>query len=786
MHWVNTHYGATCWPSTCIQAPSYPSATRFQAGKRRRQGRLPLRSDLGRGGCARQSCCRAHSLRFRTSAAQAEAQVKDTPERESNPELGTKYDEPEAAVLLVACGIGLATGAGVVIFNNVIHEIRASLWHSTPSDATSWAYWARDLPISARWNSLLLPPVLGGLAVGVLRKVSGGFDNPPDEQQQHSQTNSTSTTAAASSGQKPQNNSRAAATGRASAARTQQRSASAPSTSNPDSDSETVSRLSSSQEASTSSSSTLWSLPWVTSGSRSLKRRLLTVARPLLKAAAAAITLGTGNSLGPEGPSVEIGRAAARGLGNVLKSKQRRLLSLVAAGSGAGVAAGFNAPISGVFFAVETVLQAQGSDLRRTSADTTPGLTIAMVLLASVLAAIVSQAGLGQAPAVRVPDYQLQSILELPLILGFGACCGAVSASFAYSNQVTADLFQSMEQKGVPSPLMPAIGGLVTGLMALQYPEVLYQGFGNVNAILQNRDHFAPLLLFQILAVKIFCTSVSKGSGLVGGAYAPSIFMGATLGSAFGGTASLLMTPMGIPVAAPQAYALVGVAAMLAANCQVPLTSVLLLFELTQDYFIILPTLAAVGISYWVASLPAASSAFTPSQFQESDQTSGGPVEDSGYMDTLQITNQLGLDVAGEVELPEADGFEAKSNGSGEKQRREVVSIGSNGSRKEVAIDPAYRGNAASAASRTPVLNSMDSSPDALEGASVACALEEACVLLTVDTSMTEALNVMDEVGQKVALVTNDEGAVVGVLTRESIVKQLAKGPNSTIQKLAK
>lgn len=101
-----------------------------------------------------------------------------------------------------------------------------------------------------------------------------------------------------------------------------------------------------------------------------------------------------------------------------------------------GVAAGFNAPISGVFFAVETVLQAQGSDLRRNSGDTTPGLTIAMVLLASVLAAIVSQAGLGMVPAVKVPDYQLQSIFELPLILAFGACCGLVSASFAYSNQV--------------------------------------------------------------------------------------------------------------------------------------------------------------------------------------------------------------------------------------------------------------------------------------------------------------------------------------------------------------
>ena len=92
--------------------------------------------------------------------------------------------------------------------------------------------------------------------------------------------------------------------------------------------------------------------------------------------------------------------------------------------------------------------------------------------------------------------------------------------------QVSAGAFQRLEQQGVPAVLMPAIGGLVTGVLACQYPEVLYQGFGNVNAILQNKSHFAPLLLFQILGVKIFDTSVSKGSGLVGGTYAPSIFMG--------------------------------------------------------------------------------------------------------------------------------------------------------------------------------------------------------------------------------------------------------------------
>lgn len=253
---------------------------------------------------------------------------------------------------------------------------------------------------------------------------------------------------------------------------------------------------------------------------------------------------------------------------------------------------------------------------------------------------------------------------------------------------------------------------------------------------------------------------------------------GATLGSGFGGAAALIMNPFHIPVAAPQAYALVGVAAMLAANCQVPLTSVLLLFELTRDYFIILPTLAAVGISYWVASLPAATSAFTPSQFQESDSSSGGPIEDSGYMDALQITSQLGLDVAGEADaaddtqLSSAATTDSSSNGS-----KQLMRFGSNGS------GPTYQGGSNV---EITVLSSMDTSDDTMQNVSVACALEEACVLLTLDTSMTEALEIMDGVKQKVALVTNEAGAVIGVLTRESIVKQLAKGSNRTIQQIEK
>ena len=222
------------------------------------------------------------------------------------------------------------TGAGVVIFNDVIHVIRSSIWQSTPVDASGWAYWARDLPISARWNTLLLPPAMGGLAVGLLRKLSGGFDNPPHEQQQSQ-----------AAAQGAQQNSRASSQPLSVSAALPAQQDRAPvansATSESTKGSSSCERVDSSQEASTSSSSnTVWSLPWLTSGSRSLKRRIMRVLRPILKASAAAITLGTGNSLGPEGPSVEIGRAASRGLGTVLKSKQRRLLSLVAAGSGAG------------------------------------------------------------------------------------------------------------------------------------------------------------------------------------------------------------------------------------------------------------------------------------------------------------------------------------------------------------------------------------------------------------------------------------------------------------------
>jgi H+/Cl- antiporter ClcA len=333
-----------------------------------------------------------------------------------------------------------------------------------------------------------------------------------------------------------------------------------------------------------------------------------TVRERLGRIVSAIIGLGTGVSLGPEGPSVEIGVDISQIFIGQLKSGRQHITSLIAAGSGAGVAAGFNAPISGVFFAVESVLQRDTGPNRSFALDKqdqeSSGLTIAMILLASVLGAIVSQAGLGSSPAFLVPDYRLESLFELPLFIVFGGICGVVSSVFLFClSQATdrmGDLAAGMESRGENTRwLLPVLGGATTGFCALFFPEVLYEGFENVNSVLSapSGDYSATILL-QIVALKIVATSVARGSGLRGGIYAPSIFIGASLGSAFGLTVNELFDA----VSAPQAYALVGVGATLASACDIPLTGILLLFELTRDYLIIVPSLAAVGISYWISS----------------------------------------------------------------------------------------------------------------------------------------------------------------------------------------
>ncbi len=318
--------------------------------------------------------------------------------------------------------------------------------------------------------------------------------------------------------------------------------------------------------------------------------------KALIKTLAAAVSLGSGASLGPEGPSVEIGANFGIWIGQALQVSRDRQRLLLGAGAAAGLAAGFNAPIAGVFFALEVVI---GSTFETSAAS--------VVLLSAVVSALIAQIGLGAQPAFDLPAYEVRSPLELPLYLGLGLC--ACGVSIAYTN-----LLKWMQNffKGqipgfawvakIPREVQPIVGGLCVGLVALKLPQILGVGYETIEAMLRDVK-FSLVLLVTLLVVKLLLTAVSLGSGLVGGVFAPAMFLGASLGAAYGKVLPFVFPMFAGSIAAPPAYAMVGMAAVLAASVNAPLTAILLLFEMTRDYRIVLPLMAAVGLSVWLVEL---------------------------------------------------------------------------------------------------------------------------------------------------------------------------------------
>ncbi len=328
--------------------------------------------------------------------------------------------------------------------------------------------------------------------------------------------------------------------------------------------------------------------------------------RPVTKMVAAAVSIGTGASLGPEGPSVEIGGNIGMLVGQVLQVSRERHRLLLGAGAAAGLAAGFNAPIAGVFFALEVVL---GTSFA-TSA-------VSVVLLSAVVAALIARIGLGAQPAFALPIYEVRSPLELPLYLGLGLVASFVSLAYIQAIQLARRCFKG-EVVGLkwlgrlPASIKPVIGGLCVGLAALYAPQIMGVGYETIQAMLQAVEFSVPLLV-ALLLLKLVMTAISLGSGLVGGIFAPAMFLGATLGTLYGQFLAVIIPDGMVDIAAPPAYAMVGMAAVLAGSAKAPLTAILLLFELTRDYRIVLPLMAAVGLSAWLTEILT----FTPPQEPE-------------------------------------------------------------------------------------------------------------------------------------------------------------------------
>ncbi len=305
---------------------------------------------------------------------------------------------------------------------------------------------------------------------------------------------------------------------------------------------------------------------------------------PLLRLVAASLSLGSGASLGPEGPSVESGGNIGLWVGSRGGLSPSSQKALVAAGVAAGLAAGFKAPIAGVFFAFEG------------SYSTIPGRpSVRAVLVAAVASELVTQLCLGDEPIFRLPAYDVRSPLELPLYLGLGLV--ASFASWALVSVLSAGRSGPVQRalSRVPTWLLTALGGLGVGLMALGFPQVLGVGYDTIEALLGSDGGIALTTLLALLGVKLLATGLSSATGFVGGGFAPALFLGAVLGNVYGQL--LGASGFGLPVAEPPAYAMVGMAAVLAGSARAPLTALLLLFELTRDIRIVLPLMAAAGLS---------------------------------------------------------------------------------------------------------------------------------------------------------------------------------------------
>ena len=300
------------------------------------------------------------------------------------------------------------------------------------------------------------------------------------------------------------------------------------------------------------------------------------------KTVIAILSIGAGASVGPEDPSVQIGANLGSMFGQVFRMSDERIRTLVAAGTASAIAAAFNAPIAGVFFALEIVMGEIG------------GSALGMVLVAAVTSSVFTQAVSGSSPAFKVPAYAFGSAWELPLYLVLGLLAGPVSALYVRLLYKMQDVFGSWN---VSRPIKTASAGLVVGVVGIFLPQVLGVGYGTIGEVL-NKNDIGIWLLVALLIAKIILTPVSIGGGFLGGVFAPALFIGATLGGAFGLLTASLFPGLGIN---PAAFALVGMAAVLAGTVHAPLTSVILLFEMTNDYRIILPLMFAVAVSLMIS-----------------------------------------------------------------------------------------------------------------------------------------------------------------------------------------
>jgi chloride channel protein, CIC family len=299
---------------------------------------------------------------------------------------------------------------------------------------------------------------------------------------------------------------------------------------------------------------------------------------PVVKSLASALCIGSGGSVGREGPIVQIGSALGSVLGQLTRVSESQLRLLVACGAAGGISATFNTPIAGVFFALELILRNFETQ------------SFGLVVLSSVAADAIGRAAFGSHAFLTLPAFRFSSPLELVLYAGLGLLGTAVGVAFIrvlYAGEDVADRLW----RG-PDWLRPGVGGILLGLLLLAVPQMYGVGYPVLERAVAG--HYLVLALLGLLAAKLLATSLTMWIGGSGGVFAPSLFMGAMLGAAYGSVVHRLLPGL---AAASGAYGLVGMGAVFAAAARAPITAVIIVFELTGDYNIILPLMFAIVVA---------------------------------------------------------------------------------------------------------------------------------------------------------------------------------------------
>jgi CIC family chloride channel protein len=452
----------------------------------------------------------------------------------------------------------------------------------------------------------------------------------------------------------------------------------------------------------------------------------------VVKSLASALCIGSGGSVGREGPIVQIGSALGSTFGQVLRMSDERIRVLVACGAAGGIAATFNAPIAGVFFALEMIL---GEFTTR---------AFGVVVIASVTAAVIGRSWFGNVPGFAVPPYELVSPGEYGLYVVLAVLAALVGIGFTRTLYWFEDLWDAVP---IPEYLKPIPGGLLLGAIGLLLPQIFGVGYDAMGAALTGQYALGLLLLLAL--VKIVAVSTTIGSGGSGGVFAPSLFIGAMFGTAFGTAANLLLPGMTAPAGA---YGLVGMAAVFSGAARAPITAVIILFELTGDYRIILPLMLAVVISTLISEALSRDTIYTLKLRRRGiDLRAGRDVDLMRAIPVRQAMSAAPDGLAGDVTVTEA------AQWLDERQARALLVLDADGALDGIAtIQDIERAL-------------LDSHP----GATLDSVASRPVVTAFADDSLSQAAHRMGvrDLGQLPVVSRYDPRRVIGMLGRADVVR---------------